>query len=82
MAHTKSGGTTKGNRDSNAQRLGIKIYGGQKAIAGNIIVRQKGTKFHAGRYVGVGSDYTLFALKDGTVLFKTQRGKKLVEITP
>src|SRR5438552_3062136 len=70
MAHTKAGGTTKGNRDSIAKRLGVKIYGGQKAIAGNIIIRQKGTKFHPGTCVGMGKDYTLFALIPGTVAFK------------
>lgn len=80
MAHTKAGGSTKGNRDSVAKRLGVKIYGGQKAINGNIIIRQKGTKFRAGPGVSMGKDYTLYAISNGTVNFKTQRGKKVVEI--
>ncbi|HEV2340138.1 MAG TPA: 50S ribosomal protein L27 [Patescibacteria group bacterium] len=80
MAHTKSGGSTTNNRDSNAKRLGVKLYGGQKVKVGNIIIRQKGTKFHAGKGVGTGNDYTLFALQNGVILFKTLRGKKLVEI--
>lgn len=80
MAHTKSGGTTKGNRDSVAKRLGVKIYGGQKARPGNIIVRQKGSKFSPGQGVDMGKDYTLFALAEGTVTFKTLRGKKVVEV--
>lgn len=80
MAHTKAQGAVKGNRDSRAKRLGVKIYGGQKAIAGNIIVRQKGTKVHPGKGVSMGKDFTLFSITDGTVLFKTQRGKKVVEV--
>ncbi|MDE2025959.1 MAG: 50S ribosomal protein L27 [Patescibacteria group bacterium] len=80
MAHTKSGGSTKGNRDSRAKRLGVKIYGGQKAIAGNIIMRQKGTKIHPGVGVGMGGDYTLFAMIAGTVRFITKKGKKVVEV--
>ncbi len=80
MAHTKSGGATKGNRDSRAKRLGVKIYGGQKAAAGNIIVRQKGTKIHPGVGVSMGNDYTIFALVAGTVQFKTHKGKKVVEV--
>lgn len=80
MAHTKAQGSVKGNRDSVAKRLGVKLYGGQKAIAGNIIVRQKGSKFVAGNGVGTGKDFTLFALTDGIVTFKMNRGKKVVEI--
>lgn len=80
MAHTKAQGSVKGNRDSVAKRLGVKIYGGQKAIPGNIIVRQKGTKFFAGDGVSMGKDYTLFAIASGTVNFKTLKGKKVVEI--
>lgn len=80
MAHTKQAGAVKGNRDSVAKRLGVKLYAGQKAISGNIIVRQKGTKIFAGPGVGMGNDFTLFALKDGVVNFKTLRGKKVVEI--
>ena len=80
MAHTKSQGSVKGNRDSIAKRLGVKIYGGSKVIPGNIIVRQKGTKFHPGDGVSMGKDFTLFALKEGVVAFKTRQGKQIVEI--
>lgn len=80
MAHTKAGGSTKGNRDSVAKRLGVKIYGGQKAIPGNIIIRQKGSKVFPGNGVGMGKDYTLFALEEGIVNFKMRRGKKIVEV--
>jgi len=80
MAHTKAQGAVKGNRDSRAKRLGIKIYGGQKATAGNIIVRQKGTKVRAGKGVSMGKDFTLFSLIEGTVTFKTLKGKKFVEV--
>ena len=80
MAHTKAQGAVKGNRDSRSKRLGVKLYSGQRAITGNIIVRQKGTKVFGGQGVSMGNDYTLFALKDGTVNFKTYHGKKIVEI--
>ena len=80
MAHTKAQGAVKGNRDSIAKRLGVKVYGGSKVIAGNIIIRQKGTKFFAGDGVSMGKDYTLFALREGIVNFKLQRGKKFVEV--
>ncbi len=80
MAHTKSGGSTKGNRDSVAKRLGVKKYEGEKVIPGNIIVRQKGTKFFAGDNVSMGKDYTLFALTEGKVNFKILKGKKIVEV--
>lgn len=80
MAHTKSQGSVKGNRDSISKRLGIKLYGGEKVIAGNIIVRQKGTKFHPGKGVGLGKDFTIFAMNDGVVGFKQLRGKKYVEV--
>ncbi|MDP3987939.1 MAG: 50S ribosomal protein L27 [Candidatus Levybacteria bacterium] len=80
MAHTKAQGSVKGNRDSISKRLGIKLYGGQKAQSGNILVRQKGTKFFAGRGVLMGKDFTLFAKIAGIVNFRTLRGKKLVEI--
>nr|MBI5456047.1 50S ribosomal protein L27 [Candidatus Levybacteria bacterium] len=80
MAHTKAQGAVKGNRDSRAKRLGVKIYGGQRAIAGNIIVRQNGTKFHPGKGVSMGKDFTLFSLIDGTVGFVTAKGKKLVQV--
>ncbi len=69
MAHKKGQGTSTNGRDSHAQRLGIKVYGGTKVIAGNIIVRQRGTRFHPGKGVGIGRDNTLFALVDGTVAF-------------
>jgi large subunit ribosomal protein L27 len=80
MAHTKAQGAVKGNRDSIAKRLGVKLYGGEKVNAGNIIVRQKGTKFFAGDGVSMGKDYTLFALREGKVNFKLHRGKKFVEV--
>ncbi len=80
MAHTKAQGAVRGNRDSIAKRLGVKVYGGQKVINGNIIVRQKGTKFRAGEGVKLGNDYTAYAIKDGTVQFKTLRGKQYVEV--
>ena len=69
MAHKKAGGSTKNGRDSESKRLGVKLYGGQKAVAGNIIVRQRGTHFHPGVNVGLGRDHTLFAKQDGTVKF-------------
>lgn len=80
MAHTKSQGAVKGNRDSIAKRLGVKLYGGQKVKPGNIIVRQKGTKFFAGEGVEMGRDFTLFAVSQGIVNFKDLRGKKYVEV--
>lgn len=80
MAHTKSAGSVKGNKDSIAKRLGVKVFGGQKVIPGNIIIRQKGTKFHPGNGVSMGKDYTIFAIADGTVQFKNARGKKVVEV--
>jgi large subunit ribosomal protein L27 len=80
MAHTKAQGAVKGNRDSRAKRLGVKIYGGQEAKAGSILVRQKGTKFKAGQNVSMGKDYTLFSLIAGKVLFKTLNGKRVVDI--
>jgi large subunit ribosomal protein L27 len=74
MAHKKGQGTSSNGRDSRSKRLGVKIFGGQEVLAGTIIVRQRGSKLHAGRNVGTGRDWTLFALKDGTVKFdKTHR---------
>ncbi len=70
MAHKKGVGSTDNGRDSNSKRLGVKLFGGQSAIAGNIIVRQRGTRFHPGNGVGLGKDHTIFALKDGVVEFK------------
>lgn len=69
MAHKKGQGTSSNGRDSHSQRLGVKVFGGQKIIAGGIIVRQRGSKHHAGEGVGIGRDWTLFALRDGTVKF-------------
>ncbi len=80
MAHTKSQGAVKGNRDSIAKRLGVKIYGGSKVSAGNIIIRQKGTHFGVGNGASLGNDYTIFAIKDGIVNFITRKGKKIVEV--
>jgi large subunit ribosomal protein L27 len=80
MAHTKAQGSVRGNRDSRAKRLGVKVYSGQKVIAGNIIVRQKGTKIFGGNGVSMGNDYTLFAVKDGTVNFKISKGKRVAEV--
>jgi len=76
MAHKKAGGSTKNGRDSHAQRLGIKRFGGEAVIAGNILVRQHGNRYHAGLNVGQGKDFTLYSLVDGTVKF--QRGQRLV----
>lgn len=80
MAHTKAQGSVKGNRDSRSKRLGVKLYGGEKAITGNIIVRQKGTKIFRGQGVSMGNDFTLFAVRNGIVNFKTSRGKKIAEV--
>lgn len=76
MAHKKGEGSVKNGRDSQSKRLGVKIYGGQPAIAGNIIVRQRGTVYHPGKNVGVGRDFTLFALSDGLVEFKKGKDNK------
>ena len=81
MAHTKAQGAVKGNRDSRAKRLGVKLYGGQKAEAGNILVRQKGTKFHPGKNVSMGKDFTIFSLISGVVNFKRLKGKKIIEVS-
>ena len=82
MAHKKAGGSTRNGRDSESKRLGVKIFGGQQAIAGNIILRQRGTKFHPGENVGLGKDYTLFAKTDGVVKFETKgpKNRKFVSI--
>lgn len=82
MAHVKAGGTAKGNKDSVSKRLGVKIYGGQMAVAGNIIIRQKGTRVHPGVGVDMGKDFTLFAKNSGLVQFVTKRGKQFVTILP
>lgn len=80
MAHKKGEGSVKNGRDSQSKRLGVKIYGGQPAIAGNIIVRQRGTVYHPGANVGVGKDFTIFALKDGIVEFRKTRTKTLISV--
>jgi len=82
MAHKKAGGSTKNGRDSVSKRLGVKRFGGQSVLAGNIIVRQRGTKFHAGDNMGIGKDHTLFALSDGKVQFETKgpKNRKYVSI--
>ena len=76
MAHKKGEGSVKNGRDSQSKRLGVKIFGGQAAISGNIIVRQRGTEYHPGKNVGVGRDFTLFALNDGAVEFKKGKGNR------
>ncbi len=75
MAHKKGAGSTKNGRDSNSKRLGVKKFGGEFVIPGNIIVRQRGTKFHPGEGVGMGKDYTIFATEEGYVEFKRMRGR-------
>jgi large subunit ribosomal protein L27 len=84
MAHKKAGGSSRNGRDSEAKRLGVKAYGGELIPAGSIIVRQRGTRFHAGDNVGIGKDHTLFAKADGTVLFATKgpTKRKVVSIVP
>ena len=83
MAHKKAGGSSRNGRDSGGQRLGIKIFGGEEVVAGNIIARQRGTKWHAGRNVGVGRDHTLFALVNGRVEFRSKaKGRVFVSVLP
>jgi large subunit ribosomal protein L27 len=83
MAHKKAGGSSRNGRDSPGQRLGLKIFGGEGVVAGNIIARQRGTKWHPGRNVGVGRDHTLFALIDGRVAFRTKaKGRVFVSVLP
>ena len=82
MAHKKGVGSSRNGRDSNAKRLGIKRYGGERVRAGGIIVRQRGTRFHPGRNVGRGGDDTLFALRDGIVRFETLRRRRAVSVYP
>ena len=77
MAHKKAGGSSRNGRDSAGRRLGVKKFGGEAVIAGNIIVRQRGTKFHPGENVGMGKDHTLFALCDGNVSFRQKAGKRM-----
>ena len=78
MAHKKGEGSVKNGRDSQSKRLGVKIFGGQAALAGNIILRQRGTVYHPGKNVGVGKDFTIFALTDGVVEFRKSKGDKMV----
>jgi large subunit ribosomal protein L27 len=83
MAHKKAGGSSRNGRDSAGRRLGVKLFGGETAKAGNILVRQRGTKFHPGQNVGMGKDHTLFALQEGRVAFKTRAGKRtFVSVEP
>lgn len=82
MASKASGGSTKNGRDSRSKRLGVKRFDGQIVRAGNVLVRQRGTKIYPGKNVGMGSDFTLFALVDGVVKFETRKNKKLVSIIP
>ncbi|MDH3239592.1 MAG: 50S ribosomal protein L27 [Alphaproteobacteria bacterium] len=83
MAHKKAGGSSRNGRDSAGRRLGVKKYGGESVIAGNIIVRQRGTKFHPGDNVGIGKDHTLFALTDGEVKFlRKAQGRTYVAVEP
>lgn len=82
MSKTKGGGSTRNGRDSQAQRLGVKVFDGHRITAGTIIVRQRGTRFHPGRNVGRGGDDTLFATCDGSVKFGERRGRKVVDVLP
>ena len=82
MAHKKGGGSSKNGRDSNSKRLGVKRYGGEYVIPGNIIVRQKGTKIRPGSYVGLGRDFTIYSLITGQVTFETKQGRKYVSVYP
>ena len=82
MAHKKAGGSSRNGRDSDGRRLGVKKFGGESVIGGNIIVRQRGTKWHPGQNVGMGKDHTLFALVDGKVLFKMTSGRASITVVP
>ncbi|MCS7085287.1 MAG: 50S ribosomal protein L27 [Bacteroidia bacterium] len=82
MAHKKGVGSTKNGRDSESKRLGVKKFGGQRCLAGNILVRQRGTAYHPGKNVGMGKDHTLFALIDGVVEFRNKRGTRYVSVVP
>ena len=83
MAHKKAGGSTKNGRDSNSKRLGVKVFAGEKVSGGNIIVRQKGTKFHVGENVGIGRDFTIYSLIEGHVKFTTKKeGRKYISVVP
>jgi len=80
MAHKKAGGSSRNGRDSDGRRLGVKIFGGQDVVSGNIIVRQRGTKFHPGTGVGIGLDHTIFATQQGKVLFREKSGKMTISV--
>jgi large subunit ribosomal protein L27 len=83
MAHKKAGGSSRNGRDSHSQRLGLKVFGGESVVAGNIIARQRGTKWHPGSNVGLGKDHTLFALTDGKVEFRSKaKGRVFVSVMP
>ncbi|GEQ98373.1 50S ribosomal protein L27 [Iodidimonas gelatinilytica] len=82
MAHKKAGGSSRNGRDTIGKRLGVKKFGGQHVVPGNIIVRQRGTKWHPGTGVGLGKDYTIFAIVEGEVVFRKTRGKTLVNVAP
>lgn len=83
MSHKKAGGSTRNGRDSHSQRLGVKRYGGEAVVAGNIIVRQRGSAFHPGQNAGMGKDYTIFALKDGIVQFRYfKKNRQCIDILP
>ena len=82
MAHKKGAGSTKNGRDSNAKRLGVKRYGGEYVIPGNIIIRQRGTKIKPGNHVGMGKDHTIFSMIEGQVTFETKHGRKYVSVYP
>ncbi|MGN6584735.1 MAG: 50S ribosomal protein L27 [Rhizobiaceae bacterium] len=83
MAHKKAGGSSRNGRDSHSKRLGVKKFGGEKVLAGNILVRQRGTKWHPGENVGMGTDHTLFALQAGAVAFRTKaNGRTYVSVNP
>lgn len=82
MAHKKAGGSSKNGRDSEGRRLGVKKSGGQAVLAGNIIIRQRGTKYKPGKNVGVGKDHTIYALVDGNVLFQNRAGRAIVNVAP
>jgi large subunit ribosomal protein L27 len=82
MAHKKGAGSTKNGRDSNAKRLGVKRFGGEHVIPGNIIIRQRGTKIKPGNSVGIGKDYTIFSMIEGQVTFETKHGRKYVSVYP
>ena len=82
MAHKKAGGSSRNGRDSIGRRLGVKKFGGQKVIPGNIIIRQRGTKYHPGENVGIGTDHTIFSKVEGEVCFEMRRGRQTVFVRP